>query len=127
MAEKYALIPESATMYTQTDAMREIKDLSQNLVIGDFEMQYRNRVLNSDTRRRKNWLLTSVVTAIVALFVWLLVITILQEVQVARLRQEVEQLSAHIVAVEASLNGLDQKVSNNRLFNDMEVEDTVST
>lgn len=114
-------------MYTQTDAMREIKDLSQNLVIGDFEMQYRNRVLNSDTRRRKNWLLTSVVTAIVALFVWLLVITILQEVQVARLRQEVEQLSAHIVAVEASLNGLDQKVSNNRLFNDMEVEDTVST
>lgn len=126
MAEKYALIPESATMYTQTDAMREIKDLSQNLVIGDFEMQYRNRVF-SDTRRRKNWLLTSVVTAIVALFVWLLVITILQEVQVARLRQEVEQLSAHIVAVEASLNGLDQKVSNNRLFNDMEVEDTVST
>lgn len=114
-------------MYTKTDVLKENKDLSQNLVSGDFEMQYRNRVTDlSDNWRRKKWLLTSVVTAISALFIWLLVITVMQEIQVARLRREVEQLSAHIVAVEANLNGLNQKVSNNKLFRDDDISDTVS-
>lgn len=126
MAENHALIAESATMYTQTDALKESKDLSQNLVSGDFEMQYRNRVMEQSGRRRQACFITSAVT-IGAIIVWLLVLTVLREVQIARLRQEVEQLSAHIVAVEATLNGLDQKVSNNRLFNDFKtLEDTVS-
>ncbi|KAL0850855.1 hypothetical protein ABMA28_006770 [Loxostege sticticalis] len=125
MAENHALIAESATMYTQTDALKESKDLSQNLVSGDFEMQYRNRVMEQSGRRRQACFITSAVT-IGAIIVWLLVLTVLREVQIARLRQEVEQLSAHIVAVEATLNGLDQKVSNNRLFNDFKtLEDTI--
>ncbi|XP_063824303.1 protein eiger [Ostrinia nubilalis] len=124
MAENHALIAESAAMYPQTE-LKESKDLSQNLVSGDFEMQYRNRVLEQSGRRRQACFITSAATVAV-LFVWLLVLTVLREVQIARLRQEVEQLSAHIVAVEASLNGLDQKVSNNRLFNDFKtLEDAI--
>jgi hypothetical protein len=126
MAVNYALIPESVAMYTQTENLKETKDMSQNLMSGDFERQYRNRVVEQGSRRRQACFITFSVTVAV-LVIWLLALTVVREVQITRLRKEVEELSAHIIAVEANVNAVNHKISNNKLFNEFNtLEDTVS-
>ncbi|KAL4716870.1 hypothetical protein ACJJTC_012681 [Scirpophaga incertulas] len=125
MAENYTLIPNVA-MYTQTEPLKESKDLSQNLVSGDFERQYRNRMLEKGGGRKRQACVVTFGVTVAVLVVWLLVLTVLRQVQITRLREEVEQLSAHIIAVEANLNALNHKISNNALFNEFKaIEDTI--
>ncbi|XP_049882674.1 protein eiger [Pectinophora gossypiella] len=120
MAENRALIPEPVTMYTQTESLNEVKDLSKNLVSGDFERQYRAGMMEKGGRRRPA--LAVLGAAVCALAVWLLVLTLLREVQLARLRHQVDELSANMIALTANVKSLNQKVANNRVIN---VEDTI--
>ncbi|RVE51143.1 hypothetical protein evm_004286 [Chilo suppressalis] len=122
MAEKHALISQGVIMYKQTDAMKETKDMSENLVSGDFERQYRNRVVEAGGRRRQACCVTFAVTVGVVVLA-LLALTIVRELQIKRLCQEVEELSAHIVAVEVNVNALNQRISDNRLFNEFKTFD----
>ncbi|KAM3967712.1 TNF superfamily member 12 eiger [Aphomia sociella] len=125
MAENHALIPEAVTMYTQTDAMKEVKDLSQNLVSGDFERQYKAGMADKYSRRRQTWFVTLVV-AVTALVVSLLVLTIVREVEILRLRQQVDNLTANMIAVSANVDSLNNKINNNKLFHEFEtLEDAI--
>lgn len=125
MAEKHALIPEPITMYAQTDALNETKDMSKNLMSGDFERQYTSAIVDKCDRRRKAWLVTG--AAVVAgLVAGLLVLAIVREVQVARLRSEVDELTANMIAISATVKSLNQKISNNKHFNDFKpLDDTI--
>lgn len=126
MAENSALIPEAVTMYTQTDAMKEIKDMSKNLVSGDFERQY-TAGMAEKTGRRRNTCLVSVAVTIGVLAVWLLVLTVVREVQISRLRQEVDQLTANMIAMSANVKSINNKISNHRVLSEFDtLEDTVS-
>ncbi|CAG9796365.1 unnamed protein product [Diatraea saccharalis] len=126
MAENYALISESGTMYKQTDSLKDIKDVSQNLMSGDFERQYRNRTVQEGGKRRQACCVTFAVTLTVVVIA-LSALTVAREIHIRRLCKEVEELSAHIVAVEANVNALNQKISNNRLFNEFKTLDTIYT
>ncbi|XP_059050941.1 protein eiger [Achroia grisella] len=119
MAEKHALIPEPVAMYTQTETMKEVKDLSQNLVSGDFERQYKGGMADKYTKRRQAWFVTLAV-AISAIVISLLVLTVIREIEILRLRQEVNDLTANMIAVSANVNSLNNKISNNKLFNEFE-------
>ncbi|XP_013183980.1 protein eiger [Amyelois transitella] len=123
MAEKHALIPEAVTMYTQTDAMKEIKDMSKNLVSGDFERQYKAGM--AEKSRRRNPCLVSLAISVGVLAVFLIVVTVVREVQIARLHQELDQLKVNMIAMSANVKALNNKINNNRLFNDF--EDTIYT
>ncbi|XP_045770391.1 protein eiger-like [Maniola jurtina] len=124
MAENCALIPEPVTMYTQTEALRDVKDLSKNLMSGDFERQYANDITEKGSKKRKGCVIFGVTVA--ALVVWLLVLTIVREVQVKRLQQEVDELSANMIAMSATVKSLNEKLTNNRLFNEFKtLEDTI--
>lgn len=126
MAENCALIPEPVTMYTQTEKLRDVKDLSKNLMSGDFERQYADNVAEKGAKRGRGCVIFGVTVG--ALAVWLLVLTIVREVQVTRLRQEVDELSANMIAMSATVKSLNEKLTNNRLFNEFKtLEDTVST
>lgn len=126
MAENCALIPEPVTMYTQTEKLRDVKDLSKNLMSGDFERQYVDNVAEKGAKRGRGCVIFGVTVG--ALAVWLLVLTIVREVQVTRLRQEVDELSANMIAMSATVKSLNEKLTNNRLFNEFKtLEDTVST
>ncbi|XP_052757777.1 uncharacterized protein LOC113518496 [Galleria mellonella] len=125
MAENHALIPEAVTMYTQTEAMKEAKDLSQNLVSGDFERQYKGGMADKYTKRGQTWFVTLVV-AITAIVVSLLVLTVIREIEILRLRQEVNDLTANVIAVSANVNSLNNKISNKKMFHDYEtLEDAI--
>lgn len=120
MAEKHALIPNPLIMYTQT----ETKDMSKNLMGGDFEKQYSEKV--KTTRWKQACVVAGGVT-VTALVVWLLVLVMVREVQLTRLRQEVDELTATVIAVTANVKSLNQKFSNNKqLLNDFKPDDTVS-
>lgn len=115
----------SEAMYSQTDPLKEVKDMSKNLVSGDFETEYRG-VLEKRGRRRQACAVT-VVLAFVVAFLWLLALTLVREVQVVRLREDVERLSANMIVLSARLENLNQKVANNKLFNEFKaVDDLVS-
>lgn len=120
MAEKHALIPDPLAMYTQT----ETKDLSKNLMGGDYEKQY------SDKVKTARWKQASVVAGgvtLVALVVWLLVLVMFREVQLTRLRHEVDDLTATVIAMSANVKALNQKFSNNKqLLNEFKSDETVS-
>ncbi|KAG6447042.1 protein eiger [Manduca sexta] len=125
MAEKHALIPEPIAMYTQTDALNETKDMSKNLMSGDFERQYTGAIVDKCDRRRKAFLVTGA-AVLVAMVVGLLVLAVFRDVQVARLRAEVDELSASMLAISASVKSLNQKITNNKHFNDFKpLEDTI--
>lgn len=124
MAENCALITEPVTMYTQTEALKDVKDLSKNLMSEDYERQYAGR--DRINRRRKGCVIFGVTVS--ALAVWLLVLTVVREMQISRLRQELDDLSANMIAISANVVSLNQKLENNRLFNEFKaLEDTVST
>lgn len=124
MAENHALIPEPAAMYTQTEALKEVKDLSKNLVSGDFERQYRTGMMEKPLRSRN--LLIVLGVSIGALAVWVLVLTMVREVQISRLRSELDELTANMIAMEASVKSLNQKLTS-KLSNEFKaIEDTVS-
>ncbi|XP_053613756.1 protein eiger [Plodia interpunctella] len=126
MAEKHALIPDPVAMYTQTDAMKEIKDMSKNLVSGDFERQYKTSM--AEKSRRRNACLVSLAVSVGILAVFLIVVTVVREVQIARLRQELDQVKDNMVAMSVNLRALSNKINSNRLFNDFEsFEDTIYT
>lgn len=120
MAEKHALIPNPLIMYTQT----ETKDMSKNLMGGDFEKQYCEKV--KTTRWKQACVVAGGVT-MAAVVVWLLVLVMFREVQLTRLRHEVDELTATVLAVSANVKSLNQKFSNNKqLLNDFKSDDTVS-
>lgn len=123
MAENHALIPNPVKMYTQTDALKDVKDMSKNLVSGDFEKQYRDGMMIEKPRRRHIHIVLGV--SVVALAIWVIVLTVVREAQITRLRLEVDELTANMIAVTANVKSLNQKLANNRLFNEMN-EDTVS-
>lgn len=119
--ENSALIAE--TMYTKSDALKEAKDLTKNLVGGDFERQYGVKMEKNGGRGK--CVLVGVSIGVLAM--WLLVLTVVKEVQLTRLRAEVDQLTANMIAMSANVMSLNQKLSNNRLFNEFKnLEDTVS-
>ncbi|CAG9581758.1 unnamed protein product [Danaus chrysippus] len=121
MAEDCALIPEANTMYTNKDSLKDVKDLSKNLMSGEFERRY----IGSDNgRRRKGCVIMGLSVGLLA--VWLLVLTVVREVQINNLRQEVNQLTANMIAISANVMSLNQKLSSNRLFNEFKnLEDTI--
>lgn len=124
MAENHALIPDPAAMYTQTEPLKEVKDLSKNLVCGDFERQYRTGIMEKPARSRNSLIVLGV--SIGALAVWMLVLTMVRELQISRLRSEVDELTANMIAMEASVKSLNQKLAN-KLSNEFKtIEDTVS-
>ncbi|XP_072940001.1 uncharacterized protein egr [Epargyreus clarus] len=124
MDENSALISEGATMYTQTEALKEAKDLSVNLMSGDFERQYKDGILEKNVKRRRHCVIVGV--SLGALAIWLLVLTIVREMQISRLRQEVEQLTVSMIAMSANVMTLNQKCANNRFLNDLiTLEDTM--
>lgn len=119
MAEKHALIPNPLIMYTQA----ETKDMSKNLMGGDFEKQYSEKV---KTGRWKQACVVAGGVTLAALVIWLLVLVMYREVQLTRLRHEVDELTATVIAVSASVKSLNQKFSNNKLLlNDFKSDDTI--
>lgn len=123
MAENHALIPNPVKMYTQADALKDVKDMSKNLVSGDFEKQYRDDIMIEKPRRRHIHIVLGM--SVVALAIWVIVLTVVREAQITRLRLEVEELTANMIAVTANVKSLNQKLVNNRLFNEM-TDGTVS-
>lgn len=123
MADNHALIPNPVKMYTQTDALKDAKDMSKNLVSGDFEKHYRDDIMIEKPRRRHMHLFLAVSVGVLA--IWMIVLTVVREVQITRLRLEVDELTANMIAVTANVKSLNQKLANNRLFNEMN-DDTVS-
>lgn len=122
MAENRALIPEPITMYTQSESLKDVKDLSKNLMSGEFERQYTG--MEKSRRRRGGTIVLGI--AVGALAVWLLVLTILREVQLARLQAQVDELSANMMEMTVNVVSLNTKLTNNRLFNEFKtLEDTV--
>lgn len=112
----YALLPTSLAMYTQSDVKDE-RDLSKNLVGGDFESRASDKSVSRKGRRCGVVLL---VAALTVSYIWLIGLTVVREVQLAALRDNVGQLSANLVALEARINA-------NRLFEEFKnLEDTVS-
>lgn len=126
MAENHALIPEATAMYTQTN-MKESQDISKNLMSGDFERQFRGAMVEKTDRRWQTWLITLAVV-VGALLAWLLVFTVVREVQVRQLRREVDELTANMIAMSANFKSLSQKIEKNKLFNEFkDLQDTVSS
>ena len=125
MAENHALIPEANSMYTQTN-MKESQDISKNLMSGDFERQFRGAMVEKTDRRWQTLLITlSVVVG--ALMAWLLVFTIVREVQFRQLRHEVDELTANMIGMSANVKSLSSKIEKNKLFNEFkDLQDTVS-
>lgn len=124
MAEKHALIPDPITMYTQKETMKEVKDASKNLMGGDFERQYGGPTMNKCDRRMKAWVVT-VTATIIGLLLALLVLVIVREIHIARLRSEIDDLTANMIAMSANVKLLNQKY-NNKHFNDFKpMEDTI--
>ncbi|XP_021185603.3 protein eiger [Helicoverpa armigera] len=124
MAENHALIPEATSMYTQTN-MKESQDISKTLMSGDFERQFRGAMVEKTDRRWQTWLITLAVV-VGALLAWLLVFTIVREVQIRQLRHEVDELTANMIAVSANVKSLSQKIEKNKLFNEFkELQDTI--
>ncbi|XP_026319631.1 uncharacterized protein LOC113230091 [Hyposmocoma kahamanoa] len=117
MADNHALIPNPVKMYTQTDALKDAKDMSKNLVSGDFEKHYRDDIMIEKPRRRHMHLFLGVSVGVLA--IWMIVLTVVREVQITRLRLEVDELNANMIAVTANVKSLNQKLANNRLFNEM--------
>ncbi|CAB3241090.1 unnamed protein product [Arctia plantaginis] len=124
MAEKHALISE-VIPHIQTN-MKESKDISKNLMGGDFERQFRGAMDNEKTDRRwHTWLITLGVV-VAALVAWLLVFTVVREVQVRQLRHEVDELTANMIAVSANVKALSHKMEKNKLLNEFkEFQDTI--
>ncbi|XP_075976359.1 TNF superfamily member 12 eiger [Anticarsia gemmatalis] len=125
MAEKHALIPEATSIYTQT-SMKESQDISKNLMSGDFERQFRGAMVEKPDRRWQTWLITLGVV-VGALVAWLLVFTVVRELQVRQLRHEVDELTANVIALSANVKSLTQKVDNkNKPFNGFkDLQDTI--
>lgn len=125
MAENHALIPEATSIYTQTN-MKDSQDISKNLMSGDFERQYVSGMAVKPDRRWQTWLITLGVV-VGALIGWLLVVTVVREVQVRQLRQEVDDLTASMIALSANVKSLSSKIEKNKLFNEFkDLQDTVS-
>lgn len=97
--------------------------MSKNLVSGDFEKQYRDDIMTEKPRRRHMHLFLGV--SVGALAIWMIVLTVVREVQITRLRFEVDELTANMIAVTANVKSLNQKLAENRLFNEIN-DDTVS-
>ncbi|XP_026738624.1 protein eiger-like isoform X1 [Trichoplusia ni] len=124
MAENHALIPEATAMYTQTN-MKESQDISKNLMSGDFERQFRGAMVEKTDRRWQTWLITLAVV-VGALLAWLLVFTVVRELQVRQLRREVDELTANMIAMSANFKSLSQKIDKNKLFNEFkDLQDTI--
>ncbi|PZC81350.1 hypothetical protein B5X24_HaOG212802 [Helicoverpa armigera] len=106
--------------------MKESQDISKTLMSGDFERQFRGAMVEKTDRRWQTWLITLAVV-VGALLAWLLVFTIVREVQIRQLRHEVDELTANMIAVSANVKSLSQKIEKNKLFNEFkELQDTVS-
>lgn len=119
MAEKHALIHDQA-MYPPADT----KDMSKNLMSGDFERQYSGVKVKKCNRWRQISVVVIGVTAI-ALVVCLLVLCMVRETQLKRLRHEVDELTASVIAMSATVKSINQKIYNNKhLFTEYK-EDTI--
>ncbi|CAH2241086.1 jg13144 [Pararge aegeria aegeria] len=91
---------------------------------GDFERQYANDIAEKGSKKRRGCVIFGVTVGVLA--VWLIVLTIVREVQVNRLRQEVDELSANMIAMSATVKSLNERLTNNRLFNEFKtLEDTI--
>lgn len=127
MAEKHALIPDPVAMYKQTDSLNEVKDMSKNLMSGDFERQYKGAMVDNSERRRCKSLVITGAVILIGLIVGLLILTIVREVQISQLRSEIDELTVNMIAVSANVKSLNQKMSSNKHFNNFKpLEDTVS-
>lgn len=121
MAEKHALIPDPI-MYPPADA----KDLSKNLMSGDFEKQYSVAKVEKCSRWRQTCAVALAVT-LTALVVFLLALYMVREAQLTKLRQEVDELTTSMIAMSANVKSINQKINNNKLFTDYKPsDDTVS-
>lgn len=125
MAENHALIPEATSIYTQTN-MKESQDISKNLMSGDFEKQFRGAMVDEKTDRRwQTWLITLGVV-VGAVVLWLVVFTVVREVQVRQLRHEVDELTANMIALSSNVKSLNQKIDKNKLLNEFkDFQDTI--
>lgn len=120
----YELLPESVTIYPQTEALKEAEDMSKNLVSGDFEKEYRDGMIEKGPQRKRHLCVTGLLILIAVLAGWLVVLTAVREVQIARLKQEVDELSADMIAIRFTLKSL---VANKKTLTDVKpMEDTVS-
>lgn len=126
MAEKHALIPDPVAVYKQTDSLNEVKDMSKNLMSGDFERQYKGAMVDNSERRRCKSLLITASVILTGLIVGLLILTIVREVQIAHLRREIDELTVNMIAVSANVKSLNQKINSNKHFNNFKpLEDTI--
>lgn len=98
-------------MYTQEVLSKKESDMSKNLVTGEIE--YRPK--------KKQGCMIALVVAVGALALSLAVLTVVREMQISRLRSEVDQLTVNMIAVTANIKSLNQKV--NRDLNDFKTLD----
>lgn len=115
----YKLLP--VTMYTQTDALNEVKDMSKNLVSGEFEREYRDGMLEKPQRPRR-LCMTVLLVIIGVMAAWLVALTAVHELQLSKLRQDVDAMSADMIALKMSIGSLNQKLLNPKIS---PIEDTI--
>lgn len=116
----YKLLPDGVTMYTQTEALKEAKDMSKNLVSGEFEREYRG---NSRRTKRNVWL-TVLIVAVSILTCWMAAMTALRELQLSRLRNDLDGLSVDVLALKLTVKSLNQKLAK-KTTDYKTMEDTV--
>lgn len=117
----YKLLPEAVAMYTQTDPLKGSKDLSKNFVSGDFE--YREDATAKCRRRQICRTVTVVVVGLV--LAGLVALSVLREVQLGRLRRDLDDVSADVLAIKVTLKSLNQKLLNRKIIGFKDLDDTV--
>lgn len=118
MAEKHALIHDPLAMYPPT----ETKDMSKNLMSNDFEKQYCEKV------KSKKWKQACVIAGgvtLVGVVVCLLILVVVRDLQLKKLRTEVDELTATVIAVSANVKALNLKLNNNKMLNEFKSDETV--
>lgn len=112
MSANQVLLPQSA-MYKSD--MKEVKDMSKNLMSGDFENQYKGAMEKCGKKKY-----ACVVTLSVIVIVLGIVLVAMSVIQV-KLRRDVDMLSANMIAMSANLELLNQKIVNK--YNDFKTID----
>lgn len=108
-------------MYPPADT----KDMSKNLMSGDFERQYSDAKVEKCSQWRQTYVVALGVTVAV-LLVSLLTLCMVREAQLTRLRDEVDELTASVIAMSTNVKSINQKINNNKhLFTEYK-DDTVS-
>ncbi|KAJ0182316.1 hypothetical protein K1T71_001685 [Dendrolimus kikuchii] len=117
MSANQVLLPGSA-MYKSE--MKDVKDMSKNLMSGDFENQYKGAMEKCGKKRY-----ACIITLSVIVIVLGIVLVAMSVIQV-KLRHDVDMLSANMIAMSANLELLNQKMVNK--YNDFKtIDNTIYT